>query len=54
MDKKPYLTEEEEKELVSYVINCAKMGYNKTRKQVVEGYIYMKSKGHKMSTNNGW
>ena len=26
MGKKPYLTEEEEKELVSYVANCAKMG----------------------------
>jgi len=57
MDKKPYLSEEEEKELVIYVTNCAKMGYGKTRQdvlKVVEGY--MKSKGHKMSTGltNGW
>ena len=51
MGKKPHLTEEEEKELVSYMTNCAKMGYSKTRQdvmKVVEGY--MKSKGHKMST----
>jgi len=35
----------------TYVTNCAKMGYDKTRQdvmKVVEGY--MKSKGHKMST----
>jgi len=57
MGKKPYLSVEEEKELVTYVTNCAKMGYGKTRQdvmKVVEGY--MKYKGHKMSRGltNGW
>jgi len=57
LGKKPYLTEEEEKELVSYVTNCAKMGYGKTRQdlmKVVKGY--MNSKSHKISTGstNGW
>ena len=57
MGKKPYLTEEDENELVSYVTNCAKMGYGKTRQDVmkfVEGH--MKGKGHRMSTRlkNVW
>jgi len=29
MGAKPYLTHEEEKELVELLINCAKMGYSK-------------------------
>jgi len=32
MGAKPYLTHEEEKELVELLINCAKMDYGKTRK----------------------
>jgi len=36
MGKKPYLTKEEEKELVTYVTNCAKMGYGKTRQDVMK------------------
>jgi len=35
MGAKPYLTHEGEKELVEFLINCAKMGYGKTRKEVV-------------------
>ena len=35
MGAKPYLTHEEEKELVEFLINCAKMGYGKTRKEVL-------------------
>ena len=35
MGAKPYLTYEEEQELVSFLLNCAKMGYGKTRKDVL-------------------
>jgi len=35
MGAKPYLTHEEEKELVEFLINCVKMGYGKTRKEVL-------------------
>jgi len=35
MGAKPYLTHEGERELVEFLINCAKMGYGKTRKEVV-------------------
>ena len=36
MGPKPYLTHEEEKELVDFLIYCSKMGYGKTRKEVLE------------------
>ena len=35
MGAKPYLTHEEEQDLVESLINCAKMGYGKTRKGVL-------------------
>jgi len=35
MGAKPYLTNEEEKELVKFLINWAKLVYGKTRKEVV-------------------
>ena len=61
MGPKPYLTYEEEKELVEFLMNCSKMGYGKTRQDVmklVESYIVKKgitledNRGSKLS--NGW
>jgi len=54
MGKKPCLTEEEGKKLVTYVTNCAKMGTRQDVIKVVEGY--MKYKSHKMSRGltKGW
>ena len=36
MGPKPYLTHEEEAELVKFLINCLKMGYGKTRQDVMK------------------
>jgi len=36
MGPKPYLTKDKEKELVDFLLNCAKMGYGKTRKEVLQ------------------
>ena len=36
MGPKPYLAYKEEKELVKININCSKMGYSKTRKDVMK------------------
>lgn len=50
-----YLTDEEESELVSFLCQSAKMGYAKTRKEVlsiVEGVLA--SKGRHVSISNGW
>ena len=33
---KPYLTNEEEKELVDFLVGCSKMGYGKTRSEVLK------------------
>ena len=61
MGPKPYLTYEEEQELVEFLMNCSKMGYGKTRQDVmklVESYIVKKgitledNRGSKLS--NGW
>ena len=61
MGPKPYLTYEEEQELVEFLMNCSKMGYGKTRQDVmklVESYIIKKgitledNRGSKLS--NGW
>ena len=35
MGAKPYLTYQQQQELVSFLMNCAKMGYGKTRKDVL-------------------
>ena len=32
----PYLTQEEEKQLVEFLVNCCKMGYGKTRGEVLK------------------
>ena len=31
----PYLSKEEEKELINFITTCSKMGYGKTRKEVL-------------------
>jgi len=36
MGQKSYLTDNEEKELVKFVTDCAKMGYGKTRQDVMQ------------------
>ena len=33
---KPYLTQQEEKELVDFLVRCSKMGYGKTRGEVLK------------------
>ena len=35
MGAKPYLTNQEEQELVDFLINCSKMGFRKTRKDMM-------------------
>ena len=35
MGPKPYLTRDEEEELVNFLIQCCKMGYGKTRGEVL-------------------
>ena len=35
MGANPYLTNQEEQELAEFLINCARMGYRKTRKDVL-------------------
>ena len=43
---KPYLTQEEEKQLVQFLVNCCKMGYGKTRGEVLKIVeAIMKKKG---------
>jgi len=57
MDAKPYLTHEEEKELVEFLINCAKIGYGiKTRKEVVNiVHTTVEKKGMKVQKiTQGW
>ena len=59
MGPKRYLTYEEESELVEFIIKCSKMGYGKTRQDVmklVESCLVkkedLKRKSNKLS--NGW
>ena len=50
-----YLSSEEEKELVSFICQSARMGYAKTRTEVlaiVENFL--SSKGKKVTLSNGW
>ena len=35
MGAKPFLTKQEEQELVNFLINCSKMGFGKTRKDIL-------------------
>ena len=44
MGPKTYLTNEEEKELVAFLLNCAKMGYSKTRQDVLHSAVLKKGK----------
>ena len=63
MGPKPYLTYEEENKLVKFLMNCSKMGYGKTRQDVmklVEICVVKKditledNWGSKLSIANGW
>ena len=54
---KPYLTNEEEKELVNFLVGCSKMGYGKTRSEVLKIVeATMKKKGMKTDgpISQGW
>ena len=57
---KPYLTHEEELELVKFLINCSKMGYGKTRGEylnIVEAIVEkkgLKEAGGHMITHGWW
>ena len=58
MGPTPYLTYEEEKELVKFILNCSRMGYGKTRGEVLRivGET-MKKKGRLLvgsSVSQGW
>ena len=45
---KPYLTQEEKKQLVEFLVNCCKMGFGKTRGEVLKIVeAIMKKKGWK-------
>ena len=53
----PYLNPEEEKELVEFLLNCSKMGYGKTRGQVLKTVeVIAKEKEMKFegSVTDGW
>ena len=53
----PYLNPEEEKELVEFLVNCSKMGYGKTRGQVLKTVeVIAKEKEMKFegSVTDGW
>ena len=43
---RPYLSPEEEEELALFVVNCSKMGYGKTRMQVLQMVEEMTVKKH--------
>ena len=54
---KPYLTQEEEKQLVEFLVNCYKMGYGKTRGEVlkiVEAIMLKKGRKHEGRISQGW
>ena len=53
--KKPYLTIEEEEEVVSFLLKCAKIGYAHTRKEVIALIQRIaESKGVSQSVSSGW
>ena len=55
--RKPYLLREEEKELVEFVIACSKLGYGKTRGDVlsiVEATLKKKGRNLDGPISNGW
>ena len=57
MGPKPYLTDAEEKELYEFLVNCSKMGYGKTRAEVLKIVeATMKKKGKKLEgpISQGW
>ncbi len=58
MGPKSYLTREEEKELVDFLVNCSKMGYCKTRAEVLRIVeAVMKKKGRLLGDHHiseGW
>ena len=54
---KPYLSLKEEVELVHFLVNCSKMGYGKTRRQVlqmVKEIVIKKGVTIKKHVSNGW
>ena len=54
---KPYLTHEEEQDLVSFLVDCSKMGYGKRRSEVLKIVkATMKKKGRKLQgpISQGW
>ena len=57
MGAKPYLSHEEERELVEFLFNCAKMGYGKTRKEVlyiVHATVQKKGINVESGITQGW
>jgi len=50
----PYLTKDEEKELVDFLLNCAKMGYRKTRKEVLQMVHSKKGRKTVAKISEGW
>ena len=52
---KPYLTYEQEKEMVDFLITCSKMGYGKTRNEVLKIVeAAMQKKGREGKVSQGW
>ena len=57
MGPKPYLTQEEEKELVDFVLNCSKLGYGKTKQdvlQIVHSTLVKKGTSKADKVSHGW
>ncbi len=51
----PYLTSGEEAELVNFIINCSKVGYGHTRKQILSlVQSIINDKGIEMTISSGW
>ena len=54
---KPYLSREEEEELVDFLVTCSKLGYGKTRREVlllVEAAVKKKGRSLDKPVSNGW
>ena len=54
---RPYLSPEEEEEVALFVVNCSKMGYGKTQRQVlqmVEEIVLQKGMTVKKHVSDGW
>ena len=53
----PYLTKSEEEDLVAFLVNCSKMGYGKTRREIfgiVQRTLKKKGRSDENFNGEGW